>query len=72
MFENFTEWKKRKVQIHESKKLHEEDNKYQEFVKKELAKTGKTLAQMSKEEKASFFEKIDKKWKSDAEKGDED
>lgn len=43
-----------------------EDN-YQQMFKKELEKTGKSLAQMSDDEKKKFFNKIDSKHKADNE-----
>ena len=45
-----------------------EENEYQEFFKKALEKTGKSIPDMSDEEKKSFFNKIDTAWKSKGEK----
>lgn len=44
---------------------------YKEFFRKELQKTGKTIEDMSDEEKKEFFNRIDKKWKADNESIDE-
>ena len=40
-----------------------EENEYQEFFKKALEKAGKSIPQMSDEEKKAFFNKIEKTWK---------
>ena len=45
-----------------------EENAYQEFFKKALEKTGKSIPQMSDEEKKAFFNKIDSAWKGKGEK----
>jgi len=45
-----------------------EENEYQEFFKKALEKTGKSIPQMSDEEKKAFFNKIDASWKGKGEK----
>ena len=45
-----------------------EENEYQEFFKKALEKAGKSIPQMSDEEKKAFFNKIDATWKCRGEK----
>jgi len=45
-----------------------EENEYQEFFKKALEKAGKSIPQMSDEEKKAFFNKIDATWKGRGEK----
>jgi hypothetical protein len=45
-----------------------EETEYQAFFKKALEKAGKSIPQMSDEEKKSFFNKIDKTWKGRGEK----
>jgi len=45
-----------------------EESAYQEFFKKALEKTGKSIPQMSDEEKKAFFNKIDSAWKGKGEK----
>jgi len=45
-----------------------EESEYQTFFKKALEKTGKSIPQMSDEEKKAFFNKIDKAWKGKGEK----
>lgn len=41
-----------------------EEEEYQTFFKKALEKSGKSITQMSDDEKKSFFNKIDSAWKS--------
>jgi len=48
-----------------------EENEYQQFFKKALEKTGKSIPDMSDEEKKSFFNKIDAAWKGKGEKNEE-
>lgn len=48
-----------------------EESAYQEFFKKALEKTGKSIPQMSDEEKKAFFNKIDSAWKGKGEKNEE-
>jgi hypothetical protein len=48
-----------------------EENEYQEFFKKALEKTGKSIPDMSDEEKKDFFNKIDSAWKGRGEKKNE-
>jgi len=53
-----------------------EEAEYQEFFKKALEKAGKSISQMSDDEKKEFFNKIDSAWngkgtKSEALKGDQ-
>jgi hypothetical protein len=45
-----------------------EESAYQEFFKKALEKTGKSIPQMSDDEKKAFFNKIDSAWKGKGEK----
>lgn len=47
-----------------------EENEYQEFFKKALEKTGKSIPQMSDEEKKAFFNKIEATWKGKGEKNE--
>lgn len=49
-----------------------EESAYQEFFKKALEKTGKSIPQMSDEEKKAFFNKIDSAWKGKGEKKNEE
>lgn len=48
-----------------------EENEYQQFFKKALEKTGKSIPDMSDEEKKAFFNKIDSAWKGRGEKNEE-
>ena len=45
-----------------------EETEYQAFFKKALEKAGKSIPQMSDEEKNAFFNKIDATWKGRGEK----
>jgi len=45
-----------------------EETEYQKFFKKALEKSGKSIPQMSDEEKKEFFNKIDAAWKGKGEK----
>ena len=45
-----------------------EETEYQTFFKKALEKTGKSIPDMSDEEKKAFFNKIDATWKGRGEK----
>ena len=47
-----------------------EESDYQAFFKKALEKTGKSIPQMSDEEKKDFFNKIEKAWKGKGEKSE--
>jgi len=47
-----------------------EESEYQTFFKKALEKTGKSIPQMSDEEKKAFFNKIDTAWKGKGEKNE--
>ena len=40
-----------------------EESEYQEFFKRALEKAGKSIPQMSDDEKKAFFNKIEKTWK---------
>lgn len=44
-----------------------EEEEYQAFFKKALEKAGKSITQMSDEEKKAFFNKIDAAWKGKTE-----
>ena len=48
-----------------------EENEYQEFFKRALEKTGKSIPDMSDEEKKAFFNKIDSAWDAKGEKNEE-
>jgi predicted DNA binding CopG/RHH family protein len=52
------------------KEVIKEESEYQEFFKKTLEKTGKSIPQMSDEEKKAFFDKIDAAWKGKGEKNE--
>ena len=45
-----------------------EETEYQKFFKKALEKSGKSIPQMSDDEKKAFFKKIDAAWKGKGEK----
>ena len=45
-----------------------EEPEYQKFFKKALEKSGKSIPQMSDDEKKAFFNKIDAAWKGKGEK----
>ena len=45
-----------------------EETEYQKFFKKALEKAGKSIPQMSDDEKKAFFNKIDAAWKGKGEK----
>ena len=45
-----------------------EETEYQKFFKKALEKSGKSIPQMSDDEKKAFFNKIDSAWKGKGEK----
>ena len=45
-----------------------EETEYQKFFKKALEKAGKSIPQMSDDEKKAFFNKIDAAWKRKGEK----
>jgi hypothetical protein len=48
-----------------------EESEYQEFFKRALEKAGKSIPQMSDEEKKKFFNKIEKTWKGRGAKKEE-
>ena len=48
-----------------------EESEYQEFFKRALEKTGKSIPDMSDEEKKDFFNKIDSAWQGKGEKNEE-
>ena len=48
-----------------------EEADYQEFFKKALEKAGKSISQMSDDEKKEFFNKIDSAWNNKGEKNEE-
>ena len=45
-----------------------EETEYQKFFKKALEKSGKSIPQMSDDERKAFFNKIDAAWKGKGEK----
>jgi len=47
-----------------------EESEYQKFFSKALEKSGKSIPQMSDEEKRKFFDKIDAAWKGKGEKAE--
>jgi len=47
-----------------------EESEYQEFFKRALEKAGKSIPQMSDEEKKKFFNNIEKTWKSRGKKNE--
>jgi hypothetical protein len=51
-------------------KIIKEETEYQQFFKKALEKAGKSIPQMSDEEKKEFFNKIDSAWKGKGEKNE--
>ena len=50
------------------KEVMKEESEYQAFFKKALEKAGKSITQMSDDEKKAFFNKIDTAWNSKGEK----
>ena len=50
------------------KEVMVEESEYQAFFKKALEKAGKSITQMSDEEKKAFFNKIDTAWAGKSEK----
>ena len=52
------------------KEVMVEEAEYQAFFKKALEKAGKSIAQMSDDEKKSFFNKIDAAWNGKGEKNE--
>jgi hypothetical protein len=53
------------------KNIMKEESEYQTFFKKALEKSGKSISQMSDEEKKAFFNKIDTAWDGKGEKNEE-
>ncbi len=53
------------------KEVLSEEAEYQEFFKKALEKTGKSIPDMSDEEKKAFFNKIDAAWQGKGEKNED-
>ena len=51
-----------------NKDVLREETEYQKFFKKALEKSGKSIPQMSDDEKKAFFNKIDAAWKGKGEK----
>ena len=47
-----------------------EESEYQKFFKKALEKAGKSIPQMSDDEKKAFFNKIEKTWKGRGQKNE--
>lgn len=52
------------------REIIEEDNAYKDFFKKQLDKTGKSIEDMSDDEKKKFFNKVDSMWKAKDEKNE--
>lgn len=52
------------------KEVMTEENEYQAFFAKALEKTGKSIPDMSDEEKKAFFDKIDSAWNGKGEKSE--
>jgi hypothetical protein len=52
------------------KQVISEESEYQTFFRKALEKTGKSIPEMSEEEKKAFFNKIDAAWSSKGEKNE--
>lgn len=52
------------------KEVIKEESDYQTFFKKSLEKSGKSLGDMTDQEKKDFFNKIDKSWKGKGEKNE--
>ena len=48
----------------------QEESEYQTFFKKALEKAGKSITQMSDDEKKSFFNKVDAAWNGKGEKNE--
>lgn len=53
------------------KEVLSEEAEYQEFFKRALEKTGKSIPDMSDEEKKAFFNKIDAAWQGKGEKNED-
>ena len=53
------------------KEVMVEEAEYQEFFKKALEKAGKSIPQMSDDEKKAFFDKIDAAWNNKGEKNED-
>jgi Ca2+-binding EF-hand superfamily protein len=53
------------------REVMKEESEYQAFFKKALEKAGKSIPQMSDEEKKAFFDKIDSAWNNKGEKNEE-
>ena len=52
------------------KEVMKEESEYQAFFKKALEKAGKSITQMSDDEKKAFFNKIDAAWSGKGEKNE--
>lgn len=52
------------------KDVLKEESEYQKFFKKALEKAGKSIPQMSDDEKKAFFNKIEKTWKGRGQKNE--
>jgi len=52
------------------KDVLKEESEYQKFFKKALEKAGKSIPQMSDDEKKAFFNKIEKTWKGRGKKNE--
>jgi len=53
------------------REVMKEESEYQAFFKKALEKAGKSIPQMSDEEKKAFFDKIDSAWNNKGEKNED-
>lgn len=53
------------------REVMKEESEYQAFFKKALEKAGKSIPQMSDDEKKSFFDKIDSAWNNRGEKNED-
>jgi hypothetical protein len=53
------------------REVMKEESEYQAFFKKALEKAGKSIPQMSDDEKKSFFDKIDTAWNNKGEKNED-
>lgn len=53
------------------REVMKEESEYQAFFKKALEKAGKSIPQMSDDEKKSFFDKIDSAWNNKGEKNED-
>jgi division protein CdvB (Snf7/Vps24/ESCRT-III family) len=52
------------------KEVMVEENEYQQFFQNALDKAGKSIPDMSEEEKKAFFDKVDAAWQGKGEKNE--